>query len=210
MTVKSMKIHIPFTFAAIGVMSTSAESLRGLKKCTTIQSGELKNSIGEIIETGFDDWGYNYQAHMFSGGYCDAYRDAEWCQDYKDDSLLMKWNDAWLSNKDCNEDKLLDRHYGYETYIGSGAWLTNHISGEYENQDEETCSWNQFIKIVAAPVSASKTDGIWYDDVTNEEIGSVIWEEFAIIQQVDNDPCGGLHGVTYKATRPGLGNWEDN
>ena len=43
-----------------------------------------------------------------------------------------KWNDAWLSNKDCDGDGLLDRHYGLDSYRGSGAWLTNHQSGEYE------------------------------------------------------------------------------
>jgi len=99
--------------------------------CTTIQSGNLLDSAGNVITTGFDDWGYNYQAHMFNGGYCDAYRDAAWCQLYKDDHLAMKWNDAWLSNKDCDGDGLLDRHYGFDSYIGSGAWVTNHQSGNY-------------------------------------------------------------------------------
>ncbi|MDD5086926.1 MAG: hypothetical protein PHV16_04185 [Candidatus Nanoarchaeia archaeon] len=102
-------------------------------KCTTIQSGELKSSTGETLTTGYDMWGYNYQAHLFNGGYCDAYRNADWCQPYKDDNLMMKWNDAWLSNKDCDGDGLLDRHYGFDSYIGSGAWLTNHMSGEYTN-----------------------------------------------------------------------------
>lgn len=80
-------------------------------------------SDGSSIETGFDEWGYNYQARMFNGKYCDAYRDAAWCQDYKDDNLMMKWND-----------------------------------------------------------------------------------EFAIIQQIDNDSCAGLHGATYiSPTGPGFG-----
>ena len=41
-------------------------------KCTTIQSGELFDSAGEVIETGYDMWGYNYQARMFNGYYCDS------------------------------------------------------------------------------------------------------------------------------------------
>ena len=102
------------------------------KTCTNIQSGELLASDGTVIATGFDQWGYNYQGKMFNGYYCDAYRDADWCQPYKEDNLMMKWNDAWLSNKDCDDDGLLDRHYGHDSYIGSGAWLTNHMSGEYE------------------------------------------------------------------------------
>ena len=80
--------------------------------CTTIQSGELLASDGSTITVGYDEWGYNYQAHMFNGGYCDAYRDAIWCQPYKEVHLSMKWNDAWLANKDCDGDGLLDRAAG--------------------------------------------------------------------------------------------------
>lgn len=111
----------------IMVMPVSAKK----DKCITIQSGELLTSDGRVITTGYDEWGYNYQAHLFNGYYCDSYRDAEWCQPYKDVKLMMKWNDAWLANKDCDEDGLLDRHFGYSSYIGSGAWLTNHQSGSY-------------------------------------------------------------------------------
>ncbi len=175
--------------------------------CTTIQSGELLTSDGEVIVPGYDEWGYNYQAHLFNGGYCDAYRDAAWCQPYKDVHLNMKWNDAWLSNMDCDGDGLLDRHFGYDTYIGSGAWLTNHQSGEYESEDGETCKWNYFVKIVAAPADATSMGGIWYA-ADGTEIGPVLWGEFAIIQQVENDRCAGIHGLQYLSpTRPGVGNW---
>jgi len=68
--------------------------------CTTIQSGTLLRSDNVVIETGYDEWGYNYQARIFNGTYCDAYRSAAWCQPYADVELEMKWNDAWLSNQD--------------------------------------------------------------------------------------------------------------
>ena len=175
--------------------------------CVSIQSGDLVASDGTPITTGYDDWGYNYQAHMFNGYYCDAYRDAAWCQDYKEDKLAMKWNDAWLSNKDCDGDGLLDRHFGYAGYIGSGAWLTNHMSGEYTDDDGNTCKWNYFVKIVAAPADAYAEYGIWYN-ANGTEIGPVIWGSFAIIQQVENDPCTGLHGKQYVSPdHAGLGNW---
>lgn len=168
---------------------------KGKSKCTTIQSGELLASDGSVITTGYDEWGYNYQAHMFNGMYCDAYRDAAWCQPYKEDSLMMKWNDAWLSNKDCDGDGKLDRHYGYESYIGSGAWLTNHMKGEDENG-----KWTYFVKIVAAPSDAYKEDGIWYTS-EGSEIGPVIWGQFAIIQEVESG-----EGATYVSpTSAGLG-----
>jgi len=169
--------------------------------CTDIQSGELLASDGAVITTGFDEWGYNYQAHMFSGGYCDAYRDAAWCQPYKDDELSMKWNDAWLSNSDCNGDGLLDRHLGFASYIGSGAWETNHMKGSYLNEEGETCNWEYFVKIVAAPADAFSQNGSWYT-TDGSEIGPVIWNEFAIIQEVNNDPCGGLHGISYNGEAP--------
>ena len=57
-----------------------SKSKKGDNDCVTIQSGTLLTSDGDVIETGFDEWGYNYQGRMFKGGYCDSYRDADWCQ----------------------------------------------------------------------------------------------------------------------------------
>ena len=93
--------------AALSLATIQASPAEGKNACTTIQSGELLASDGSIIEVGYDHWGYNYQARLFNGMYCDAYRDAAWCQPYKDDNLSMKWNDAWISNKDCDGDGLL-------------------------------------------------------------------------------------------------------
>jgi len=174
--------------------------------CVSIQDGMLQTSDGLVITTGYDQWGYNYQGHMFNGFYCDAYRDAEWCQPYKDVSLIMKWNDAWLSNQDCDGDTLLDRHYGYASYRDSGAWVTNHQSGSYE-MNGVTCNWTDFVKIVAAPADATLTGSIWYN-ASGVEIGPAIWGEFAIIQEVYNDPCEGYHGLQYLSPdHAGLGNW---
>jgi hypothetical protein len=175
--------------------------------CTTIQSGELFASDGSVIEVGFDQWGYNYQGKLFNGGYCDAYRDAAWCQDYKDVWLEMKWNEAWISNVDCDGDRLLDRHYGYPSYIGSGAWLTNHQKGEYIGENGETCKWTYFTKIVAVPADATLTSGVWYA-ADGTMIGPAIWGEFATIQTVENDNCAGVHGLTFVSPdHAGLAGW---
>lgn len=190
------------------VAAVAAAAPAGAKPaaCTTIQSGTLLTSDGEVITTGYDEWGYNYQAHLFNGGYCDAYRDAAWCQDYAEDHLAMKWNDAWMSNKDCDLDGELDRHFGFASYIGSGAWLTNHMSGEYLDGDD-ACKWNYFVKIVAAPASATLSDGIWYA-ANGTEIGPAIWGDFAIVQEVSNDTCTGDHGLLYKSPfGPGFGHF---
>ena len=174
--------------------------------CTTIQDGTLLRSDDVPIVVGYDEWGYNYQAHMFNGMYCDAYRDAAWCQPWKDVRLMMKWNDAWLANTDCDGDGFLDRHYGFPSYIGSGAWETNHMSGDYE-QDGKTCTWNYFVKIIAAPADAASVGGVWYN-ADGVEIGPAIWTDFAIIQQVENDPCAGIHGLQYLSPdHAGFGGW---
>ena len=192
-----------FSFAALTTAGKGADK----KGCTRIQDGILVDSSGDVIAVGFDGWGYNYQAHLFNGFYCDAYRDADWCQPYADISLVMKWNDAWLSNKDCDGDGLLDRHLGFGSYIGSGAWLTNHQSGEYFDGEGNLCKWNYFVKIVAVPSDAYEENGVWYT-AEGEEMGAVIWGEFATIQTVSNDPCAGEHGVQYVSPAgPGLGKY---
>jgi len=191
----------------LALACTAVAQMGSRKACTTIQMGGLYASDGIPIVPGYDRWGYNYQAHMFNGFYCDAYRDAAWCQLYKDVRLIMKWNDAWLSNQDCDGDGQLDRHYGFPTYIGSGAWLTNHQSGTYE-QDGKNCEWIYFTKIVAVPLDAKLVSGIWYA-ADGTEIGPTIWGEFATIQSIYNDPCGGYHGVEYLSpVGPGLGKFK--
>lgn len=181
-------------------------------KCTTIQDGSLYTSDGELIDTGYSQWGYNYQGYIFNGMYCDyhpMYRPGgayyEWCQEnYGNDILIMKWNDTWLSNKDCDGDGLLDRYFGYDSYIGSGAWLTNHMRGVYEENDK-SCSWNYFVKIVAAPSDAYTVGNTWYL-ADGTELGEVIWGSFATIESIYNDTCTGEHGVEYLSPAgPGFG-----
>jgi hypothetical protein len=179
---------------------SSTEALKKPSGCTTIQSGDLVDSAGETIETGYNDFGYNYQAHMYNGDYGDP-----------NVHLIMKWNDAWLSNKDCDGDFLLDRPYdenGNQYYFGSGAWLTNHWTETYTDANGNECVYNEFIKIIALPVDAELVSGYWYT-ADGVEIGPSIWNQFAIIQYIVNDPCGEYPyaGTPYKSPdHPGLGN----
>jgi hypothetical protein len=173
-------------------------------RCTTIQSGMITDSASNPLTVGYDQFGYNYQAHMFSGRYCDY--DRVIGGPYCDVNLIMKWNDAWISNTDCNGDGKLDRYYGHDSYIGSGAWLTNHMWGTYE-QDGTICEWDYFTKIIAAPADAYEVGGIWYA-ADGTEIGPVIWGAFATIQQVENDPCVGIEGMQYLSPdHLGFGGW---
>lgn len=186
-----------FTALAILMWShTGPSEVRCQQACTTIQDGTLISSAGEALDTGYDQWGYNYQAHIFNGKYCDAYRDAAWCQPYADVDLEMKWNDAWLSNQDCNSDGLLDRHNGFTSYIGSGAWLTNHQKGVYVDGNGKRQRWSYFSKIVAAPADADLVGTTWFA-ADGTEIGPAIWGEFAIVQEVYNDTGTQDHGVLY-------------
>ena len=84
-------------------------------KCTTIQDGVLTYSTGHYLAgdpliADYDIFGYNYQAHMFNGWY-ENYTPEHEPVEEGDTWLEMKWNDAWLSNKDCNDDSKLDRHW---------------------------------------------------------------------------------------------------
>jgi hypothetical protein len=189
--------------------------------CTTLKDGVLTYSprhylFGTPIPVGFDPYGYNYQAHLFNGSYANVYLgrsgfppyegdDASylaanptvvthWAWPYRDVNLGMKWNDAWLSNKDCNDDGKLDRP---TNYIGSGAWETNHMSGG-EGEDH----WTYFVKIVAAPANATKVGGIWYAD-DGTEIGPDIWGSFATIQEVES----GVGAIYVSPAGPGFGKY---
>ena len=184
------------------------------EKCNTIQSGKIIGSDGSTLSVGYNEWGYNYQARIFNGLWCDyhpTYRSGganhDWCMENMGNvELMMKWSDEWLSNKDCNKDNALDRGYSCDPInAGSsgclGAWLTNHERGIYEGDNGEICNYNYFVKIVAAPENATVTDGIWYAE-DGTEIGEVIWGAYAIIQKVSYDPCAEEKGILYKSPSP--------
>jgi hypothetical protein len=200
-------------------------------KCTKIKDGVLKYSAssylgaqGKPLVLGYDAYGYNYQAHMFDGSYANAYLNSygfppymgddaaylaanptvvnTWVWQYRADRVLMKWNDAWLSNLDCNGDGMLDRHYGYSSYIDSGAWETNHQWGT----NLDSTKWDYFVKIVAPPADATPVGGNWLA-ADGSLIGYSIWGDFAVTQEVYNDPSSGSHGLMDKSAHPGLGTW---
>lgn len=147
----------------------------------TIQGGTITASNGDTITVGYDQWGYNYQAHVFNGLYANYLRPTTPAEG-PGDQLIMKWNDAWLANTDADGNGKLDRHYGFPSYIGSGAWMTNHMSGVDPATGEK---WTYFVKIVAAPADATSNDGFWYS-ADGTEIGPVIWGAFAIVQELNS------------------------
>ena len=156
--------------------------------CVGIQDGILKDSNGNTMTLGYDEFGYNYQAHMFNGTYdgVDRVFDGKyWGQtgDFVDDKLMMKWSDDWLSAQDCNHDGKLDRG---DTGISKG-WETNHAEGDYYDGNGNLQHYTYFVKIV------------WVGP------GGSLWDQYEIIEEIYNDPAGGYHGPTFKPVAPGFG-----
>ena len=152
---------------------------------------------------GYDEFGYNYQAHIFNGRYCDY--DRVIGGPYSHVTLVMKWNDAWLSNRDRDGDGKLDRHWGHPSYIGSGAWCTNL---QYATEEDGT-HWVYYVKIVALDHPKDQytysTDSygthVYYNNI---EVGVLIWGSFVIIQRVYNEQAG-PHGIEYLVQPAGFG-----
>jgi hypothetical protein len=138
-------------------------------------------------KSGFDEYGYNYNAHMFNGYYYNYLRpEIPWTKDNIDGApsdtwLMMKWSDSWLSNQDRNGDGKLDRG-NEEPYLSSaadGAWLTNHMRGKNENGKK----WTYFVKIVYPTGGVIDENNDGYDDNTD---GEIIWGAFIIVKEVES------------------------
>lgn len=187
----------------VALFAVSVTSAGAKKACTSISSGQLYTPSGKAVLEGTDKDGYNYQAHQAKHYY-----------DFGANGLtfrvLMKWNEAYLSNADCDGNYKLDQHYGFSDYTGSGAWITFHYNGEYV-EDGMTCEWTKFIKVIAVPDGAYKEGGVYYT-ADGEEIGPasslVGYFGFATIQLVVNDPCNGLQGQQFGSPdHTGFGGW---
>lgn len=162
-------------------------------KCNTIQSGLITDSAGNPLSTGFDEFGYNYQAHKFNGTYDSVDRNIDgtylgWTGDWVDDKLTMKWSNDWLSNQDCDFDGKLDRGSA-APYGTSQGWLTNLVVGDYDSTGDsvQDANYTWFIKIV------------WVGP------GGSLWGQYEIIQEVYNDPTAGFNGLQFKVGAPGFG-----
>ncbi|MDO8424270.1 MAG: hypothetical protein Q7S54_01510 [bacterium] len=184
-------IVIVTSMIAMAALSSSAAFAK--PSCATIQGGTITDSAGNPVSVGVDKFGYNYQAHMFNGTYDSSDRTLDgtyWGStgDYVDDTLIMKWSDAWLANVDCNADGKLDRGLVDGVVGGTSlGWLTNMNEGDYFDTNGDVQHYTYFAKIV------------WTGS------GSPLWGEYTIIQEVYNDPAGGFHGLQSKVGAPGFG-----
>lgn len=195
-----------FTLLAILLLSASVVVAGDPKPGKFDNNGEVSDWL---YDPGFDEFGYNYNAWMFSGRYCDY--DRVIGGDYCDVDLIMKWSPEWLDRVDSNGDTKLDRGFvdcrGTGTNPGlteshcPGAWLTNHQRGEYE-LDGQTCKWTYFVKMVYPGYMPSDADNDGLDDASGARI---IWNAYIVVQSVNNDACDGAHGVAELIQPAGLG-----
>ena len=197
MNIKKLIVGAAALALILGAMTTSA--LARPSSCATINDGTITDVNGNPISLGYDQYGYNYQAHMFNGTYdsvdrnlSDNQGDGIYPGDASDplnatynDKLVMKWSDDWLSNTDCNGDGKLDRGVSGT----SQGWLTNHAEGDYDSDFDGTpdAHYSYFVKIV------------WVGP------GGTLWGQYQIIEQVLNDPAGGMVGLQNKIVAPGFG-----
>ncbi len=209
-TTATLLIAIFMISAMVLVIPTMAKKDYATIQDGTIQYGRVGDPDTEIIPIGYDRWGYNYQAHMFYGFYENNARPDPPVTE-SDTMLIMKWSDTWLSNKDRDGDRKLDRGYPYPTgtneppiYTSSaapGAWLTNHQWGTYE-VDGEVYHWTYFVKIVYPGDDAFLFEGVYYTEEDGTEIGLQIWGAYAVTQRVYNDEGTGEQGIQYLSPAP--------
>lgn len=164
------------------------------QNCAKIKDGTILASNGVPVVLGYDEAGYNYQAGLFNGTYdsVDRVLDGKYygqVVDFANDSLIMKWSSDWLASVDCNRDGKLDRGLDPKTGIVPGiskGWTTNHAEGDYLGADGDYHHYTYFVKIVWVGPKPAGTDP-W--------AGVRLWDQYAIIEEVYNDPYGGYHGV---------------
>ena len=183
MNIKKFLLGVSASAVVLGSLAVPAFAAKPTA-CATIQDGTITDSAGNPVTLGYDQWGYNYQAHMFNGYAGNYTRPA--VPVTSGDKLNMKWSDAWLANVDCNGDGKLDRGLvdGVVNGISMG-WLTNQYNGSYIDGDGNTQKYTDFYKIV------------WVGP------GGDLWGQYHVIQEVYNDTGSGNY--RFKDGAPGFG-----
>ena len=183
-------------FASLSLLLASP----ALAECVKIKDGGIHDSKGNPVTLGYDQWGYNYQAHIFNG-LADNYTRPTPVVSEGTENLVMKWSDDWLANVDCNGDGKLDRGLDPKTGLSDGTskgWVTNHYEGDYLGSDGEYHHYTYFAKIAYVGPAPSGTDP--WESVR-------IWGLYAIIQELQPDHFGEYGGrlKADKLVAPGLG-----
>jgi len=145
---------------------------------------ENGNVMATVSDNGFNEFGYNYNARIFSGtgsNWCLARNDTATCLgDYSTDKIVMKWNAEW--------DRGNDEGWSSPPYT---AWTNNHWNGNCEGCSGEIWQY----KISWSQVCA--------DGGTLEDGGYCIWGQFEVLMDQGTSDTG--HTWLAKATPNGYG-----
>ena len=150
-------------------------------------AADLRSDVTVDPGTGFDQFGYNYNARIFVGKAdgVDRVLDGKVWGDpmYANDNLVMKWNEAWdLCNDHGNNDV---------TYC-LGAWTSNEWNGMMPDGTQSV--WHYKIIWVGA---TGRSSPYWRDG------GYVVWNNYEVIMDQGVDPTG--HAVYAHAIPNGYG-----
>jgi len=137
---------------------------------------------------GFNQYGYNYGARIFSGladGVDKSLDGKVWGDPtFANDHLVMKWNAAWDS---CNAN-------GYnDPAFCAGAWVTN----EWNGMTPDGSQWTEHVKIIWVG-SAGVASSYWING------GYLIWGNYEAIEDQGMAP-GHVRYVAAFASPNGLG-----
>jgi len=64
-----LRIALLVVIATVMLLALPLVVSAGPNNCTSIQDGWLTDTLGNPLSTGYDQFGYNYQAHQFNGTY---------------------------------------------------------------------------------------------------------------------------------------------
>jgi hypothetical protein len=116
----------------------------------------------ELGFAGFPPYTGDYQAYIAANPGAAIFGDPEDPSSFwalKDLTLSIRWNDAYRSHTDCDDDGWFDRHYGFASYVDSGAWYYNRAQGYYAGE-----YWDTYSMVEAVPANATLSGGLWYVD----------------------------------------------
>lgn len=144
-------------------------------------ASDLNNTVIVDIGSGFDVFGYNYQARIFNGRAdgVDIILDGKVWGDptYANDHLVMKWSEGWNDAR-FGPDGI--RNTGDELPWTVDAWESNEWNGMVPGGSGEV--WHYKIVWIGTPLN--NTNPNWRAG------GYGIWGEFEVIMDQGTDPSG--------------------
>lgn len=179
--------------------------------------------------TGFNEFGYNWQAHHFNGILINAVlgdfidesgNPASGMEAYTgdDEAYLEKY--PFLAGEDFemlwsfrnidlvmhwNKTLISDTGVYPPSWFDGGGWITFHYSGINENK-----KWSQFQKLVAARSTDEPKGNKWYDQYDNELGYTSDWPDLIIVKitTMGEPPEPFLPGSYNSPVSPGLGKYK--